>query len=106
MPSFPNLRNLQLRPLGLHLKQDKEIVPGPPASQAFAEDIHRNRQEGQEQARPSKDVHDLFRTVGCDPVVGEIAEAVEHEILKFKTCQPPAVDILCRKLDLESSCSP
>ena len=75
------LRNLEFHTFRLHLKQDKEIVSGPPAAQAFPEDVDRDGQQGQEQARAAKDVHDLFRPIGCDPVVGEVAEAVEHEIL-------------------------
>lgn len=53
----------------------------PPAPQAFPEDVDRDRQQGQEDRGPAKDVHDLFRPVGFDPVVGEVGEAIKHEVL-------------------------
>lgn len=60
-------------------------MPCPPAPQPLPKHVDHNRQEGQEEGRAAKDVHDLLRPMPGYPIVGEVREAVEHEILNV--CQ-------------------
>ena len=73
--------HLRHRSRRLHLEGDEQIVPCPPAPHPFPVDPNRDSKEAQEGGSSGKDVHDFRRTLGGDPWVGKVGEAVKHEIL-------------------------
>jgi hypothetical protein len=75
------LSHLACRPTGRHVEFDKQVVPTPPGPQTFAEDVHWQSKEAEEDRRASEDVHDLLRTLGGHPIVGEVGETIKHEVL-------------------------
>ena len=68
-------------PGSLHLEFDKEIVPCPPAAKLLAIHVHWDSQEAHTECDATKGEHDLLGPFGGNPIVGEVGETVEHEIL-------------------------
>ena len=67
--------------LSLHLELDEQIMPAPPAAHALAKDIHRQRQQSQEDGYATKHIQDLRWALFCNPIIRKVGESIEHEIL-------------------------
>jgi len=76
-----HLTHLADGPMGFHLQDYKEIMPRPPTPQALAEHVDGYGEDGYEDRSAAEDIHDLLGSIGSHPVVCEIRETVEHEVL-------------------------
>lgn len=69
---------------GMHVELDEEVVAGPPAPQALAVKVDGDAEHAHGQGGPAEGEHDLFGSLGSDPVVGKVGETVKHEVLENK----------------------
>lgn len=67
--------------LGLHVEFLEQVVLAPPDPQSFTIDINRQTSNADGNCGDGEDIHHLSRPVRSNPVVGEVGQTEEQEVL-------------------------
>ena len=75
----------------LDVEFGEEVVTTPPGPHSLAKAVERESQGTEEERDPAEHVENFCRTTGRCPVIDEIAETVEQEVLLVSVLRPNLV---------------